>query len=197
MARLAKSIKRWRREKIGDTKLQLAIIKEVLLQLEMAQESRTLTDQELDLRRRLKIRSTGLAAIEKSRIRQKSRLTYIRCGDANIKFFHIRASARRRKNYIHCLQIDEGMAFSYEEKEKVAGDYFRNHLGTSAQRAMTLDWQSLGYTPRDLSELEVPFIREEIKDTINSMPSDKAPGPDGFTGTFFKACWAKMTSRQP
>ena len=21
------------------------------------------------------------------------------------------------------------------------------------------------------------------------MPSDKAPGPDGFTGAFFKACW--------
>jgi hypothetical protein len=21
------------------------------------------------------------------------------------------------------------------------------------------------------------------------MPSDKAPGPDGYTGAFFKACW--------
>jgi hypothetical protein len=21
------------------------------------------------------------------------------------------------------------------------------------------------------------------------MPSDKAPGPDGFTGAFFKSCW--------
>ena len=43
MARAARSIKRWRRDKIGDTKLQLAIIKEILLQLEMAQEFRTLT----------------------------------------------------------------------------------------------------------------------------------------------------------
>lgn len=24
---------------------------------------------------------------------------------------------------------------------------------------------------------------------IHALPSDKAPGPDGFTGKFFKECW--------
>ena len=43
LARVAKGIKRWRKEKIGDTRLQLAIVKEVLLQLEAAQETMTLT----------------------------------------------------------------------------------------------------------------------------------------------------------
>jgi hypothetical protein len=169
--------------------MQLELAKEVLLQLEAAQESRTLTDQELDLRQRLKVRSTGLAAIEKSRIRQRSRLTYIRYGDANTKFFHIRASARRRKNYIHYLHSNEGMAFAHEEKEKILEECFRDHMGTSSARSMSLNWKSLGYAPRDLSELEMPFTQEEIKDTIDSMPSDKAPGPDGFTGVFFKSCW--------
>ena len=32
-------------------------------------------------------------------------------------------------------------------------------------------------------------MQDEIKETIKSMPPDKAPGPDGFTGAFFKACW--------
>ena len=66
MARVAKGL--WKREKIGDTKLQLAIVKEILLQLEGAQEHRLLTEMELDLCRRLKARSTGLASIEKIRI---------------------------------------------------------------------------------------------------------------------------------
>ena len=69
MARVAKGIKRWKKEKIGDTRMQLAIVKEVLLQLEAAQEHRLLTAMELHLCRRLKAHSTGLAAIEKSRIR--------------------------------------------------------------------------------------------------------------------------------
>jgi hypothetical protein len=69
MARLAKRLKKWRKEKIGNTRLQLAIAKEILLQLEMAQESRPLSIPELQLRKRLKARSTGLAVIEKSRIR--------------------------------------------------------------------------------------------------------------------------------
>ena len=42
----------------------------------------------------------------------------------------------------------------------------------------------------DLAELEVPFTEEEIWKTICSLPSNKAPGPDGFTGNFYKACWS-------
>jgi hypothetical protein len=160
LARAAKAIKRWSRQKIGDTKLQLAIVKEVLLQLELVQESRMLTDQELDLRRRLKACSVGLAAIEKSRMRQRSRLTNIRCGDANMKFFHIRANARRRKNYIHCLQTDTGMVITHDEKQKVISDYFNDHLACTVPRNTTLNWQSLGYMAQDLAELEIPFTQE-------------------------------------
>jgi hypothetical protein len=69
LARVAKGIRRWHREKVGDTRLQLAIVKEVLLQLELAQETRLLMSQETELCRRLKARSIGLAAIEKPRIR--------------------------------------------------------------------------------------------------------------------------------
>lgn len=165
------------KEKIGDTRLQLAIVKEVLLWLEAAQEHRLLTDQEVDLCRRLKARSMGLAAIEKTRIKQRSRLTYIRCGDTNTKIFHIRASARRRKNYIHCLHTDVGMAIAHEEKEKVIRDYFNDHLGSVIPRSTTINRQSLGYSQQDLSELEVPFSVEEVQNIIKSMPSDKATFP--------------------
>ena len=121
----------------------------------------------------------GLAAIEKSRIRQKSRLTNIKCGNANTKLFHIRASSRARKNYIQCLHEDNEIALTHKDKEIVVGDYFKNHLGSMVPRPSTFLWSALGYNPRDLSQLEVPFTQEE---------RDKAPGPDGFIGVFFKYC---------
>ena len=37
--------------------------------------------------------------------------------------------------------------------------------------------------------LDAAFTEEEVKDAINKTASDKAPGPDGFTGAFFKSCW--------
>jgi hypothetical protein len=119
---------------------------------------------------------------------QCSRLAHIHSGDANTKLFHIRTSTRLRKNYIHCLHTDEGVAVTHDDKEKAVADYFSNHLSSMPPRSRTFNWNALGYIPRDLSMLESPFTWEEIKHIINSMPSDKAPGPDGFTGAFFKSC---------
>ena len=33
------------------------------------------------------------------------------------------------------------------------------------------------------------ITEEEVKAAIFSLPTDKAPSPDGFTGKFFKSCW--------
>ena len=178
-----------KKTKICDTRLQLAIVKEIILWLETAQEERTLTQDELDLLRWLKARSIGLALIEKARFRQRARLTYICFRDANTKFFKLRANSRSRKNYIHCLQTNNGIAFSHDDKENAITEHFRQRLGTTTIRPATFHWEALGYQPHDLSSLEAPFSLDEIKETIQSMPGDKAPRPDGFTGLFFKECW--------
>ena len=30
---------------------------------------------------------------------------------------------------------------------------------------------------------------EEVWSVVKDLPLDKAPGPDGFTGRFYKVCW--------
>jgi len=35
----------------------------------------------------------------------------------------------------------------------------------------------------------MPFTEEEVEHTIKMLPAEKALGPDGFTGIFYKKCW--------
>jgi hypothetical protein len=39
-----------------------------------------------------------------------------------------------------------------------------------------------------LAALDSPFS-EEVWETIKQLPSDKAPGLDGFAGSFYRFCW--------
>jgi hypothetical protein len=48
--------------------------------------------------------------------------------------------------------------------------------------------EAVGLQQQDLSVLEEAFS-EEVWNTVKNMPLDKAPGPDGFTGRFYKTYW--------
>lgn len=57
------------------------------------------------------------------------------------------------------------------------------------ERLRNLKWPTLQLPAMELSTLDVPFSEEEILKAINQLPLDKAPGPNGYTGLFFKKCW--------
>jgi hypothetical protein len=78
---------------------------------------------------------------------------------------------------------------SQQDKVKVAVEYFSKAVGTPMMRSRCLNWDALGYTPINLEDLDMPFTVQELLDTIKSLPSEKAPGPDGFIGVFYKKCW--------
>jgi hypothetical protein len=75
------------------------------------------------------------------------------------------------------------------KKEEEIYEHFVGLLGQTQERSLSLNWNHLGYHPHDLTELEEPFDEAEIKKTVLHMPSEKAPGPDGFIGLFYKKCW--------
>jgi hypothetical protein len=61
-----KALKNWGKNNIGNIKKQLAIIKEVVWQLDKAQERRPLSTIEIDFRNRIKEVYLGLLALEKN-----------------------------------------------------------------------------------------------------------------------------------
>jgi len=87
------------------------------------------------------------------------------------------------------LRDGERVVTSQEEKHQVLFDYFDGVLGTAVPRTATLDLSAFHRSGLDLSALDAPFTEEEIWATIRSLPADRAPGPDGYTGKFYKTCW--------
>jgi hypothetical protein len=69
---------------------------EIILCLDVAQESRLLSLDEQNLRRGLKLRVLGLASLERTIARQRARVAGLRAGDANTQYFRILSSKRRR-----------------------------------------------------------------------------------------------------
>jgi hypothetical protein len=99
------------------------------------------------------------------------------------------ATIRYRKNSISSLKReDDSIATEHHEKARILWNSFRDKLGISLPISETFDFSQY-FTPKDLSSLTAPFSHDEIDKVVALMPSDKSPGPDGFSGIFLKVCW--------
>lgn len=56
-------------------------------------------------------------------------------------------------------------------------------------RSANFNWNVLQAQSPDLAALDAPFTGEEVCKAIATSQMNKAPGPDGYTGLFFKQCW--------
>ena len=127
--------------------------------------------------------------MERARRRQASRLTWLKEGDANTRFFHLKINARRRKNHIHTLQHNNQILISHEEKAAALRQHFSSALGSTTPRPRTINWDAIELPTMDFAGLDLPFTAAEIWAAIKDSLAEKAPGPDGFSGVFYRTCW--------
>jgi hypothetical protein len=78
----------------------------------------------------------------------------------------------------------------HEDKASLIHQFYSNLMGSCLGRDPTINLDEIGMPSFDLSELDAPFTEQEVWDTIKMLPSDKAPGPDGFIRRFYKSCWS-------
>jgi hypothetical protein len=81
-------------------KARLELAREILHRLEIVRDSRALSEHEEWLRKKLKVHCLGLASLERTIARLRSRILYFQEGDANTAFFHQQARYRKKKNFI-------------------------------------------------------------------------------------------------
>jgi hypothetical protein len=127
----------WGERKVGNIKLKIAMANTLILRFDVAQEARRLTQAEAWLRRTLKHVVLGLASLERTIARQRSRIRWLREGDANTKLFHAVANGRGTKNYIASVRVGEEMVTTQERKNEVFTEAFDRLIWSIQNREHT------------------------------------------------------------
>lgn len=140
----------WGQRKVGNMKLQIAVANWIILQLDHAMEHHVLSAEERWLHNTLKLTSLGLASLERTIARQRSRLRWLAEGDANTNLFHLVANGRKLRNFIPALTQDDMVITEQEGKEEAFYNAYKELLGTCQAREHTIDLDYLGITQLDL-----------------------------------------------
>lgn len=180
-------LKEWNREHCGNLEEQILKAKEVIARIDLKSEVGVLSVEEVDERRLCVQKIFRLTSLKCSLLWQKSRIKWLKEGDANSKFFHRCIQKRRKINELLSLNFDGVFVEGLDPlRDKIRG-YFENHfMGNEWARPFfgNVNFPSLGEAENIL--LTVQFSEEEIKAAVWDCGSYKSPGPDGVTFAFIK-----------
>ena len=81
------------------------------------------------------------------------------------------------------------MVTAHHDKAHALFNHYTQQLGSSPTRLRTLDWDLLDIQAHNLDHLDVQLTEEEVRRAVLDTPAEKAPGPDGYNGLFYRTCW--------
>jgi len=122
--------------------------------------------------------------------RWRAKKHWLRGADANTKYYHRFASARKRKNTISKLKDDNGEWLEGDSFHPLILSYYETIFKSSGVHDMSsFPTISPRVSPDQRAALLLPFTAEEVKATLFSMFPDKASGPDGMNPGFYQHFW--------
>lgn len=153
------------------------------------------SQQIVELRKELTKQLDSLMAKNEVYWQQRSRDTWLKAGDCNSKFFHYKASNRRRRNTISALKDDHGRWQTTEQGlTRTVVNYFQNLFSSTGSSDYTevVDGVRGRVTEEMNQALLAEFTPEEIKTALFQMHPSKAPSPYGFSPFFYQKYWQLM-----
>lgn len=128
---------------------------------------------------------------------QRSKVQWMGLGDRNTKYFHTKASERKKKNIISKIMDERGnWRESALEIAKVAVSYFEKLYMTSNPDKILEVVEAID--PKVSAEMNQSLIkqfsRDEVEAALKQMHSSKSPSLDGMPALFYQKYWDIMGS---
>jgi hypothetical protein len=183
-------IKDWNSVTYGsmDTKITKLILD--ISNLDRRSEQAGLSDEEVGLRKEMFSQLWHLKINTLSLLAQRSRVRWLREGDANSRYFHTCIKSRGKKNFIRALRVGNDWLETPVKIRNATVVYFRQQVASLFWNRPKLDGIVFpNLSPDDNTWLTRPFGMEEIERVVLESDGNKSPGPDGFNFAFLKAMW--------
>ncbi|XP_026451229.1 uncharacterized protein LOC113351464 [Papaver somniferum] len=125
-------------------------------------------------------------------LKQKARIRWVKEGASNTIFLHTSLKIRQGRNFIS--EIEDGNGNILSDQGKIAEVLVKNYEEKFAFHPFSIEDSLLNAIPEVITQedqdmLDKLPVEEEIRITIFNMDPDSSPGPDGFSGCFYRACW--------
>lgn len=186
LSRCARKLKRWNKYNFNHIKIRLRQCYHSLSDL----QTTTPTETNIRLLHNVEKEIDCLLDKEEARWRQRSRLSWLRDGDRNTKYFHKHATSRFRRNYIGGITDSEGHWIS--DQKSITEQYFQTLFSSSSITiGSNLNFGLQGRATASMNlALCKPFSADEIKASLFQMHPSKAPGCDGIPAFFYQHYWS-------
>ncbi|XP_026433536.1 uncharacterized protein LOC113330957 [Papaver somniferum] len=192
LKRLKEAIKLWNQTVFGNVNARL---KQAQLKFEVACRN---SDEDPFNTSKLNIMKDSLVAVQDVRmqhltmLKQKARNRWILEGSSNTSFFHSNINIRRSANTISELVTEDGVTISepIQLRDHVVSYYESKFNGVELpieDNLFDYEHESISLTERQMLDA-IPSL-DEIKSAVFYLGADSAPGPDGFSGCFYRHCW--------
>ena len=125
--------------------------------------------------------------------RLQSRVTWDLHGDANTKYFHAVATARKNHNAIWSLQDEAGnLVFDDQGLKSLGIQYFKHifvddHLTKIAPQLKVICLFPYFISPEERESFNGQVTLSEVEAALKNFKKDKSLGPDGWPVEFYLA----------
>jgi hypothetical protein len=189
LKRLRKGLKQWS-SSFQVLNVLISNCNTVILQIDNLEEKLSLHMSEWNFRNIVKKKLQNPLLCKQDYWGNRCTARWAKLGDESTSFFHSMATIRFRKNSITSLSREDGsLAIEHHEKAGLLWHSYKQRLGVSLPISQSFDFVPYLKNLEGLEALSTPFSHEEIDKVVAHMPSDRSPGPDGFSGLFLKVCW--------